>query len=97
MFDKMKNLYELQKKAKQLREELKNHNISQDIANGTIIITMNGEQKVTKVEVKEEFKDLHPKKLAGELENGINKLVSRTQKLAAEKMKAMGGLGLPGL
>ncbi|OGC82761.1 MAG: hypothetical protein A2788_02575 [Candidatus Abawacabacteria bacterium RIFCSPHIGHO2_01_FULL_46_8] len=97
MFGKLKNLYELQKQAKALKEKLKQIKLSAETAGGFLKIEMNGEQKVTKVEVAPQFATLSPEKMAYDIEDVFNRLLQKVQKASAEQMKSLGGsLGLPG-
>ncbi len=95
MFDKAKDLYKLQKQAKEIKKQLKNTHIEAEQNGVTIVI--NGEQQVIKVEVSEEAAKDH-KKLGKSLEECFNKAIKKSQQIGAELMKdVMGGLNLPGL
>lgn len=96
MFEKLKNLYELQKQAKVLREKLRQIHASAETAGGLLKVEMNGEQKVTKVEVQPGFATLSPEKMAYDIEDVFNRVAQKVQKSSAEQMKEM-GLGLPGM
>lgn len=97
MFDKIKNLYELQKQAKILKEKLRQIKIGAETSGGLLKMEMNGELKVTNVEVAPEFTSLSPEKMAYDIQDVLNRLVQKVQKTSAEHMKGLGGsLGLPG-
>lgn len=94
MFDKIKDMYALQKQAKQIKKELKNIHIEAEVDG--VIIVMDGEQEVVKVEIPESLSG-DPKKLQDILLKAFNKALKKAQEIAAEKMKAvMGPMGFPG-
>lgn len=98
VFDQAKDLYKLQKKAKAVKEELKNLHIEAEVEGVKVVI--NAEQEVQDVSIPEELlKPENQKKLADILKLVFNKAIKKAQEVAAEKMKGiMGDLGmnLPG-
>ncbi|MFC1749038.1 YbaB/EbfC family nucleoid-associated protein [Pseudomonadota bacterium] len=93
MFDKAKDMYQLQKQAKQIKKELRNTHIEAEVDG--VIVTINGEQEVISVQLPESIEN--PKKLSDILVKAFNKGVKRSQQIAADMMKdVMGGLNLPG-
>lgn len=95
MFDKAKDLYKLQKQAKDIKKQLKNTHIEAEQNGVTIII--NGEQNVIKVEVNEEAVQ-DRKQLGKSLEECFNKAIKKSQQIGADLMKdVMGGMNFPGL
>jgi len=95
MFDKAKDMYALQKKAKKIKKELKNTHIEAETDGVTVII--DGEQEVIAVKIPEE-KVSNVKKLEETLVKCFNKGVKKSQQVAADEMKdIMGGMGMPGL
>jgi DNA-binding protein YbaB len=94
MFDKFKDMYGLQKQARQLKKELKNTHIEAEVDGITVVV--DGEQEVVSVTFSEEHaKD--PRKLGENLVKAINKAIKKSQQIAADKMKPlMNGLNLPG-
>lgn len=97
MFGQAKDLYKLQKQAKQIKKKLKNLQIEAEVSG--IKITVSAEQEVLDVEISEEM--MAPEKKADlqkALKEAINKAVKKSQEVAAEHMKdMMGSLGLGGL
>ncbi len=94
MFDKAKQLYQLQKDAKQIKKDLKNIHIEAEVEG--IIVIIDGEQEVVTVTIPEEAHG-NLKKLQDNLVKAFNKAVKKSQEIAAEKMKGiMGQMGLPG-
>ncbi|HEX7455849.1 MAG TPA: YbaB/EbfC family nucleoid-associated protein [Candidatus Nanoarchaeia archaeon] len=85
MFDKIKQMYELKRKADQLKKELESEVI--DVESGEAKIRINGAQKIIKLEYPA---DINPEKL----KDAINKAMDEAQKVAAKRMQGMmGGLG----
>lgn len=93
MLDKMKQLYELQKKAKEIQKELRDTEVEACNSDRSVCVVYNGEQKIIGVKVG------NPD-LEKELMKVIAEATSKTQALAAEKtkdvMKDM-GLNIPGM
>ena len=95
MFEKSKAIFELKKIQSALAKEV----IEVETGNGAVIIKMNGEQKIQKVTLNEELiRDADISKVEKWIESAVSQAVTKSQQLAAEKMRAVaGGLGLPGL
>lgn len=95
MLDKFKDMYEWQKKAKQVKKELKNIHIEAEV-DGVIVI-INGEQDVLEIKIPESMAG-NMKGLADILVKCTNKAIKKSQQVAADMMKdIMGGMNLPGL
>ena len=98
LFGQAKDMYRLQKQAKQIKEELKNLHIEAEVDGITIII--NGEQEVQSVEISAEMlKSENHIKLQNTLKTVFNKAIKKAQEIAAERMRGMMGdmgLNLPG-
>lgn len=99
MFDKAKQLYDLQKKAKAIQKELKETEVEAKAANGLVAVVFNGEQHIQSVEIDESLLSPDNKReLEKALQQSIAEAVSRVQALAADKMKAIAGdLNIPGM
>lgn len=94
MFDQIKNVYALQKKAKVIQEKLERMHIEAE--EGAVTITFNAKQECLGVEIKgENIADL--KKFAEDIKKANNKGLKKSQEIAAAEMKDMmgdmGGLG----
>ena len=95
MFDKAKDLYQLQKQAKEIKKELHNTHIEAEV-DGVIVI-INGEQEIISVSWADDAVN-NPKKLNENLVKAFNKALKKSQQIAAERMKGvMGNLGIPGM
>lgn len=95
MFDNAKNLYKLQKQARQIKGQLKNTHIEAEVDGVKVVI--NGEQEVIEVNISEEAL-ANPKKLQESLVKCFNKAIKKSQEIGAQLMKSvMGDTGIPGL
>jgi DNA-binding protein YbaB len=95
MFEKGKALFELKKIQTALAKEM----IEVEAGNGAVKVKINGEQKIQKVTLDaEKVSEVEIEKVEKWIESAVTQAITRSQQLAAEKMKAVaGGLGLPGL
>lgn len=101
MLDKMKQLYQLQKQAREIQKELKDTEIEARSADGAVSVVFNGEMHIVDVRITEAM--LAPDKkreLEQTLVKVVGEAVSKAQGLAAEKtkdvMKSM-GVNIPGM
>lgn len=90
-------MYQLQKKAKQIKKDLANLHIEAEFEGVTVII--NGEQEVIEVKIADELMAPENKmKLEKALLTAFNKAIKKSQEIAAERMRdVMGDMGIPGL
>ncbi|MBU0981074.1 YbaB/EbfC family nucleoid-associated protein [Patescibacteria group bacterium] len=99
MFGQAKDLYKLQKKAKQVKKDLKNLHIEAEVEG--VLITINGEQEVVDLKIPEELLNSENKhKLQQTILAAFNKAIKKSQEVAAERMKDVMdemGLDLPGM
>lgn len=98
-FGKVKDLYKLQKQAKEIQKELKDTEIEAKSNDGWVTVVFNGEQHITEVSLDADALNPENKKeLEKQILNTVSQAISRSQALAAEKMKdVMGGMGIPGM
>lgn len=95
MLEKAKEMYALQKKAKQIKRELANTHIEAETDG--VIITIDGEQHFISVVIPDSALT-NAKKLGETIVKCANKGVKKSQEIAAEQMKeVMGGMGFPGM
>jgi len=97
MFDKMKQLMEMQKKVQELKRELDNTNFDVLSSDGSVKITMSGSQEVKEALVNGDLKEMDKPGLEKAIKDAYNRAIKRSQEIAAQKMKGMTGLNLPGL
>ena len=101
MLDKMKQLYELQKKAKEVQSQLRETEIQACSADKSVCVVFNGEQKIVDIKIDEAMLQVAKKvDLEQLLVKVTSEAIAKTQSLAAEKtkdvMKEM-GLNIPGM
>ena len=106
MFDKVKNLYKLQKQAKQIKKELAHTHIEAEV--DSVVVIINGEQEVVEVKIPDEIFNRtggasekmgieNKMKLQNALLKAFNKAIKKSQQIAAEQMKdVMKEMGLGG-
>lgn len=101
MFDKAKQLWDLQKKARAVQKELKETEVEASSNDGRVTIVFNGEMHVLKVQIDESLAAPGERHNLEEMvKNTAAQALSRAQAIAAEKSKQlMGDLGmnLPGM
>ena len=95
MFNQAKMLMKLKKAQKELANEI----IEVEAGEGAVIVRITGEQKIKKVVIDPEQVDLENiSELERWIESAVKEAVTRSQQVAAEKMKPlMGGLGNLGM
>ncbi len=90
MFGKARDIYKLQKQAKQIKKELVNIHIEAE-TNG-VVITVNGEMEVIAAKIPDELKTAeNSEKLQAAIVSAANKAIKKAQEIAAEKMKGVMG------
>lgn len=95
MFEKAKDLYKLQKQARQIKKQLQNTHIEAEQEG--VKVTINGEQEVISVEITDEALQ-DKKKMEKNLTASLNKAIKRSQQIGGELMKdVMGDMNIPGL
>lgn len=95
MFDKAKDLYKLQKQAREIKGKLKNTHIEAE--HEGVIVVINGEQEVVEVRISDEAMQ-DKSRLQNNLEKALNKAIKKSQQIGAEMMKeVMGDMNFPGM
>lgn len=99
MFDKAKKLWELQSKAKQLQQELRDLRFEGNELGGKVKVVVDGAQKIVSLDIDDSL--LNPSEkvsLIKFLTQALSSASKRAQQAAGQKTKdIMGGLGIPGL
>lgn len=90
MFNKLKQFKDLRSQAKQMQNALAVE--STTLEKNGVRLTMNGNLEITELVINE---NLHKESLERIIKDLTNEAVKKTQRIMAEKMRAMGGL--PGL
>ena len=97
MFDKMKGLFEMQKKMQEVKRQLDDTSFDIQSSDGAVKITMNGSQEVKEVVIKDNLGETEKARLASSLKDTFNRAIKRSQEVAAQKMKDVTGFNIPGL
>jgi DNA-binding YbaB/EbfC family protein len=97
MFDKIKNLMEMQKKMQEIKRQLDEVTFDIRSSDGAVTITMNGSQEVQRVSIDAPTDGLKPGPLEQSFKDTFNRAIKRSHELAAQKMKDVTGLNLPGM
>ena len=95
MFDNAKMIMKIKKAQKELANEI----IEIEAGEGAVVVRITGEQKIKKIEIDPERVDLDDiHELERWIETAVKEAISRSQQVAADKMKPlMGGLGKLGM
>lgn len=98
-FDQMKQLIELQKKAKAIQKKLEHEIITAQAGEGAVTVEITGEQKIRSIKLDPEKIDASDLSvLERQIESAVTQAIAESQRIAAEEMKEVaGGLGIPGL
>jgi DNA-binding protein YbaB len=97
MFDKVKELMELKKKADQLKKELEATIIEINETRG-IKLVMNGAQIVQSIDIDQGLlSPANKNRIQMDLLKSFNNGVKKSQQAAAAKMRNIPGLNLPGM
>lgn len=95
MLDQMKMVAKMKKAQKDLSKTV----IEIEAGNGAVVVSITGDQKIKKIKINPEMIDLDDiSELEKWIEQAVKEAISKSQEVAAEKMKPlMGGLGNLGL
>jgi DNA-binding YbaB/EbfC family protein len=101
MLDKARQLYQLQKKAKEVQKDLRNTEVEAKSADGLLSVVFTADQKIKEIKIDDALATQEKKKdLEEKLIRVISEGLSRVQAVAAEKTKSlMGemGINIPGM
>ena len=90
MFGQARDIYRLQKQAKQIKKELANIHVEAETDG--VFVTVNGEMEVISTKIPDEMKSPeNAEKLNASLVSAANKAIKKAQEIAAEKMKGVMG------
>jgi DNA-binding YbaB/EbfC family protein len=97
MLDKLKALMDVQKKMQQMKQELDGTIFEIASSDGLVKIKMNGSQEVQDISIQSNPQEIDKATLEKAMKDAYNRAIKRSQELAAQKMKDVTGLNLPGL
>lgn len=98
MLGKMKDLYNMQKKAKDMKQKLQKIHIEAEVDG--VVVTLNGEMDLVNIQISDEAMQMGAERLANTIKEAFAKAKKKAEQVAAENMKdIMGdmGMGLPGM
>jgi len=97
MFGKMKDMYNLQKQAKQIKSDLKKIHVEAEVDG--IVVTVSGEMDIVKIDIPDTAMEMGAIRIGRSITEAFGKAKKKAEQIAAEKMKAiMGDMGgMPGL
>ena len=88
MLDQAKMVMKMKKLQKELAKEI----IEVEAGEGAVVVKINGEQKIKKIEIDPEMVDLEDiEELEKWVETAVKEAINKSQQVAAEKMKPMMG------
>jgi len=93
MLDKMKQLWEMKKKMEEIKKEL--DGLVLESEDNLVKVAITGSQEIKAVTIKVDLATADKAKLEAALTETVSRAVRESQKAAAQKMSALGGL--PGL
>lgn len=101
MFDKMKQLYDLQKKAKEMQKSLEGIVVQRESAGGKVKLALNGNFKVTSITIDESAlvpgnKSALEKTLTDLFDDASEEVRAQSSRQAMGMMKGM-NLNIPGM
>jgi DNA-binding YbaB/EbfC family protein len=97
MFDKIKNLMDMQKKMQEIKRQLDSATFEIKSSDGLVTIGMNGSQEVQSVSITADAAGLKKDLLERAFKDTFNRAIKRSHELAAQKMKDITGVNLPGM
>jgi len=97
MFDKMKDLFAMQKKMQEIKRQLDSTTFEIASSDGLVKISMNGSQEVQSVTIKDNLSEAEKNRLQAGLKDTFNRAIKRSQEVASQKMKDSIGFNIPGL
>ncbi len=99
MLDRAKELIKLQKQAREIQKALKEEIIEVERADGKIKIVISGEQKIQEIKIDPSYLSSdNVLEIERNLQEAFSEAITRSQQVAAKKMREMGGgMGLPGI
>ena len=78
--NKFKDMYQLQKQAKQIKKKLQNTHIEAEVDG--VVITVDGQQEIISIKISDEAMG-NKKKLEDSIEKAMNKAIKRSQQYGA--------------
>jgi DNA-binding YbaB/EbfC family protein len=97
MFDKMKQVFEMQRSMQELKRKLEEANFDVLSSNGIVKINMNAAQKMNNVNINGNLAELDKSVLEKSICEAYDRALKHAQEIAASQLKDISGLNLPKL
>ncbi len=97
MFDKMKQLIEMQKKMQEMKRQLDGTIFEITSYDGLVRVTMNGSQEIKEISIQGNLAEIEKTTLEKALKDAYSRAIQRSHDMAAQKMKDITGFNLPGM
>lgn len=97
MLDKMKEMWALKKQMDDIKRELDASVFDIVSSDGAVKITMNGSQELKDIAINGDLAVMNKTQLEKAIKDAYNKAIKRSHETAAQKMKSVTGLNLPGI
>jgi DNA-binding protein YbaB len=99
MLDKLKNMFEAQKKMNDIKKGLESVIVDNEHVNGKIKVSMSGTQRIISIDIDDSLLNADKRlDLQKNLVSCINKTSEKVQKVAADQLKSvMGDMKIPGI
>lgn len=87
-FGQMKEMYQLQKKAKEVQKELKNLEIEARSTDGLVAAVVNGEMKIVEIQISDEMMDPSKKSaLEAAVKDTVSQAMAKAQAESASRLQ----------
>jgi DNA-binding YbaB/EbfC family protein len=95
----MKQVQKMQEKMDQVQAELENKTVIAEAGGGMVKVTVNGKQRILKIEIEKEVVNPEEKEMLEDLVlAAVNQAIERSSAMASEEMqKVTGGMLPPGM
>ncbi|HOU36789.1 MAG TPA: YbaB/EbfC family nucleoid-associated protein [Candidatus Omnitrophota bacterium] len=97
MLDKIKGLMEMQRKMQEVKRQLDAMTFEVKSSDGFVTIAMNGSQQVQYVKIGGAVPETKTEVLERQFKDTFNAAIRRSHELAAQKMKDITGVNIPGV
>lgn len=87
----------MQKKMQEIKRELDNTSFEIQSSDGLVKILMNGSQEIKDININSSLEGIAKINLQNAIKDAFNRAIKRSQEIAAQKMKDVTGLNLPGM
>ena len=95
MFDKMKQLFEMQKSMQELKRRFEEANFDILSSNGIVKINMNAAQKINNVNINGNLAEMDKAELEKSICDAYDRAIKHAQEIAASQLKDISGLNKP--